>query len=392
MLEIVIHSTALVLALLVTIILLFNFRRNPFINIFILLIILSNLVRIPFYLSYALDWQSVYRDVPKPFSIMFLMNTVFFYHYLKSMLLNAKFQWIQFIAPTVVVIALFMLNWLVPSNDLYQIVLRGLNFPIVVGFVVFYVVSSWKVLFPNLWNASTRNIHYSNFYLIRNWLTALFILFVLLAIRLIGSYTYELITQQKFNNLSFHSVHSILWIIIYITFFSQPTVLYGLQRIDLFSNSEVKDVDDLLKAKFSWRRFPSEIQNKMDQQLSIKLDPKVPEIIRKLESKMAIKVMVKNPNVNIEALSDKLELPKSHVQYVFKYYADFSFVEFRSKIRVYYAVSKMQQGFLSKNTMDALAKESGFSSYNPFYAAFKSEFGTGPSEFNLQLKQVLNKG
>jgi AraC-like DNA-binding protein len=104
---------------------------------------------------------------------------------------------------------------------------------------------------------------------------------------------------------------------------------------------------------------------------------------------MAIKVMVKNPNVNIEALSDKLELPKSHVQYVFKYYADFSFVEFRSKIRVYYAVSKMQQGFLSKNTMDALAKESGFSSYNPFYAAFKSEMGLGPSEVLAQLKKRI---
>jgi AraC-like DNA-binding protein len=39
--------------------------------------------------------------------------------------------------------------------------------------------------------------------------------------------------------------------------------------------------------------------------------------------------------------------------------------------------------------MDALAKESGFSSYNPFYAAFKSEMGLGPSEVLAQLKKRI---
>lgn len=61
-------------------------------------------------------------------------------------------------------------------------------------------------------------------------------------------------------------------------------------------------------------------------------------------------------------------------------------------IRVFHALSKMKDDFLSKNTMDALARECGFSSYNPFYAAFKSEMGVGPSEVLAQLKQGLNQG
>ena len=101
--------------------------------------------------------------------------------------------------------------------------------------------------------------------------------------------------------------------------------------------------------------------------------------------------IVKDPNINIDSLSEKLNIPKSHVQYVFKYYADFTFVTYRTRIRVFYALSKMKEDYLSKNTMDALARESGFSSYNPFYAAFKAEMGVGPSEVLAQLKQSFNQ-
>jgi AraC-like DNA-binding protein len=48
----------------------------------------------------------------------------------------------------------------------------------------------------------------------------------------------------------------------------------------------------------------------------------------------------------------------------------------------------MQEYYHSKNTMDALAKECGFSSYNPFYVAFKMEMGAGPNEILAQLKKV----
>ena len=46
----------------------------------------------------------------------------------------------------------------------------------------------------------------------------------------------------------------------------------------------------------------------------------------------------------------------------------------------------MQDDYLSKNTMDALARECGFASYNPFYSAFKSEMGVGPSEVLIKIK------
>jgi AraC-like DNA-binding protein len=102
-------------------------------------------------------------------------------------------------------------------------------------------------------------------------------------------------------------------------------------------------------------------------------------------------LIVKNPDMNATAFAEKLNIPRTYLQYFFKYHSDISFVQYRSKIRVDYAIEKMQDDYLSKNTMDALAKECGFSSYNPFYAAFKMEMGAGPSEILAELKKSTIK-
>jgi AraC-like DNA-binding protein len=374
------------MAVIVTFLLLMNIRRNPYINVFILLIVISNLIRIPFYLSYSLGWQNMFTDVPKPFNILFLTNTLFFYQYVRLMLHNSRVDYRTLIIPMIIPIVLFLINLLMPKDYMYQIILRGINFPVVVSFVLFYIFLSFKELRIGLWGKTTNEFRFSNFKLIRNWLTALFVLFVLLAIRLIGSYTYELITQKMFVNIAFQPVHSMIWIIVYIVFFINPEILYGLQRLHILPSSMSTDLDQIIKPDFKWRSMPKPIKNKMDVQLSLKMDNRINEIIKKLESKTSLRIIVKDPNINLDSLSEKLNIPKSHLQFVFRYYADFTFVAYRSKIRVFHAIAKMQEDFLSKNTMDALARECGFSSYNPFYAAFKAEMGTGPSEVLAKIK------
>ena len=387
--SVVVHAVSLLFALLVTVILLFNIRRNPFINVFILFIILSNLIRIPFYLTYALGWQTSFPDIPKPFSIIFLTNTLFFFQYVKTMLHQAKVDWKGIYFPLVVPAVLFLINLFMPIENTFQVILRGINFPVVVSYVLFFVYQTYMELRKFMWSKGDKSIRFSNYKLIRNWLTALFILFVLLALRLIGSYTYELFTQKMFLNMAFQPIHSLLWIFIYIVFFIHPEILYGLQRVNLVMSNALVDSEPVFKPDFKWRAIPKAKQNKMDIQLSVKLDRQLPEIIKKLESKTALRHIVKDPNINIDSLSDKLNIPKSHVQYVFKYYADFTFVTYRSRIRVFHALSKMKDDYLSKNTMDALARECGFSSYNPFYAAFKAEMGVGPSEVLAQITKKI---
>ena len=139
---VVIHSISMLMAVIVTLLLLMNIRRNPYINGFILLIIISNLIRIPFYLTYSLGWQNVFTDVPKPFNILFLTNTLFFYQYVRLMLQNSRVNFRSLVIPLMIPFVLFLLNLLMPKDSLSQIILRGINFPVIISYVLFFVFLS----------------------------------------------------------------------------------------------------------------------------------------------------------------------------------------------------------------------------------------------------------
>jgi AraC-like DNA-binding protein len=176
-----------------------------------------------------------------------------------------------------------------------------------------------------------------------------------------------------------------------IQLFLQPEILYGPKETSQsFSTVQVPQSKSM-KPDFKWRTSPKEIVNKLDIQLTLKFNAQLKDIIKKLESKTAMNLIVKNPDMNSAAFAEKLNIPRTYLLYFFKYHSDISFVHYRSKIRVHYAIEKMKDDYLSINTMDALARECGFASYNPFYSAFKSEMGIGPSEVLAELKQGLNQ-
>ena len=93
----------------------------------------------------------------------------------------------------------------------------------------------------------------------------------------------------------------------------------------------------------------------------------------------------------IQDLSNKLNIPKSHVSFVFKYHAKISFNDFKKIIRVQKGIVLIENGFLKNNTIESLAEETGFSSYSAFFKSFKSIIGVSPKEYynnNKVLKQV----
>jgi AraC-like DNA-binding protein len=176
-----------------------------------------------------------------------------------------------------------------------------------------------------------------------------------------------------------------------VQLFLQPEILYGPKDISQPVSTVEVPQSKSMKPNFKWRTVAKEINNKQDFQLTLKFNTQLKEIIKKLESKTAIQLIIRFPAINSSTLAEKLNIPRTYLHYFFKYHSDSSFVSYRSKIRVFHAINKMQEDYLSKNTMDALAKECGFSSYNPFYAAFKMEMGAGPNEILAQLKDISKK-
>ena len=85
----------------------------------------------------------------------------------------------------------------------------------------------------------------------------------------------------------------------------------------------------------------------------------------------------------------KLNIPKSHLSYLFKYHSKISFSDYKKIARIEDTLHLIQADYLKTNTFDSLAKEVGFSSYNPFFTSFKDIVGKPPQEYWASLEAEL---
>jgi len=379
-------------SLIIAIIVLLNLKRNPYLNIFILLIFITNLIRIPFSLTYALGWQTQFPEIPKPFNSLLICNSVFFYWYIRSLLVKGKTSLMGFWIALVVPFLLLVVNLFFRVYPTDKFILKGFSFQIAVIFILYFLYHSYKVVYRVFWVDSRKLLRFSNFKLIRFWVFILVGMYTIGSIRIIIIFSFELIYNKEAIAVGYPYASSIFYLVMLVILFLHPEILYGLQRERIsIPILNVTSTENPMLPTFVWRTQPKAIHNKLDLALAIKFHERMAEITRKLESKVALQAIVKDPNINAIVLAEKLDIPRTYIHFLFKYHSDISFVQYRSKIRVHYAIEKMKEDFLSKNTMDALARECGFASYNPFYSAFKSEMGIGPREVLAELKQGLNQ-
>jgi AraC-like DNA-binding protein len=379
-------------SLLIALIVLRNLKRNPYLNIFIFLIFITNLIRIPFSLTYALGWQTQFPEIPKPFNTLLICNSVFFYWYIRSLLVKGKTSLMGFWLALVVPFLLLVVNLFFRVYPTDKFILKGFSFQIAVIFILYFLYHSYKVVYRVFWVDSRKLLRFSNFKLIRFWVFILVGMYTIGSIRIIIIFSFELIYNKEAIAVGYPYASSIFYLVMLVILFLHPEILYGLQRERIsLPILNVASTENPMLPAFVWRTQPKAIHNKLDLALAIKFHERMAEITRKLESKVALQAIVKDPNINAIVLAEKLDVPRTYIHFLFKYHSDISFVQYRSKIRVHYAIEKMKEDFLSKNTMDALARECGFASYNPFYTAFKSEMGIGPREVLAELKQGLNQ-
>jgi len=390
-----VQSASLILSLLVALILLINIKRNTYFNVYLLVIFFSNFIHNIFTFSYELGWQNEFRDVPRPFNLLFLLNVVLLYQYVRSILRIEKRPVSYVLISISIPILLFLINLIVfyTETDVQSAksILRVINFPVMAIFLFYHLYLASKVLYSFFWGKPTSELWFANERWIRFWLLQLLVFGAVLGLSVCLMFLYELITHKEFVHQNIHHVRYLMTFVFMVQLFLQPEILYGPKETSQpFSTVQVPQSKSM-KPDFKWRTSPKEINNKLDIQLTIKFNIQLKDIIKKLESKTAMNLIVKNPDMNPTAFGEKLNIPRTYLKYFFKYHSDSSFVQYRSKIRVHYAIEKMKDDYLSKNTMDALARECGFASYNPFYSAFKSEMGIGPSEVLAELKQGLNQ-
>ena len=76
-----------------------------------------------------------------------------------------------------------------------------------------------------------------------------------------------------------------------------------------------------------------------------------------------------------------MKIPKSHLFFIFKYYSEISFSDFKRTIRIKEAIRLIQNGYLNTNVIEALSEEIGFSTYSSFFKNFKEIMGMSPQDY-----------
>jgi AraC-like DNA-binding protein len=169
---------------------------------------------------------------------------------------------------------------------------------------------------------------------------------------------------------------------VFIKILITPEILYGW---NFFTQTVIEDkIANLLTSEIWNIDLKPNVTILQDKIVMKKIESSIKEYIIKIDLISADFDMFKNPEFSLSDISEKLVIPVSHLNYIFKYHCSLSFSNFKKLIRIQYSLKLIESNYLKTNTLDTLAKEAGFASYNPFYTSFKDVTGKSPKLYSMR--------
>lgn len=361
---------------------LFSIKSNKLVNLYLVLLFSLASIRMLIRSTYLLGLQDQIKDFTGAYKTFLLFSLPFFFLYFKSIISDSKQfnrkDLVHFIFP----IVLFVFNFIFLNHDyLAPKVIRYTNLFVCSFFAIFYFVKSYQILKNNLWNKQ-QIIHIEHYKLIRNWTLFLITICGILTLRLIVSLAFESVTSNELTGKTLTFLQVILWLIIFLKILISPEILYGLPQL-VPKDSGTKH----FSAINFWHIGEIDIANQQDKKLKEKVDSKILELIDEIEFLAKENNFFRNQKITIMDMANELNIPVSHLVYMFKYHCNLTFTEYKTQIRIEDAKQLIESGFLTINTLESLAIEVGFSSYNPFFTAFKKIVGKSPNEYSMSLSK-----
>jgi AraC-like DNA-binding protein len=324
-------------------------------------------------------------------STSYLLGPLAFF-YVRSILKNnihfTKYDWLHFIVFAIIFIGRFpfiFLSWdakLKIADEIinnYWINLSNSNFnnflPIILNFklkglhFLLYLVAIWYlILRPNFTKTSLQE-RPNQMKTVNNWLY-----FFTVVISFLGVSLFIIVLNflNAKNRITFQYEVDIMFSLVFIGIFLLvfglvlfPQILYSIPVIRTSLFNKVNESSSSVKDK---------VEN-----ISFDLD-----YIEKINFLLSNWIKEKN-YLDLESstfsLSEDIDLPHHHVTYFFNNVNDEKYIEWRSRLRVGYAMSLInsEKGYVK--TIERLGKESGFKSYATFIQSFKRVTGKLPNDY-----------
>ncbi len=285
----------------------------------------------------------------------------------------------HFIAPLALLVFYFTAIVIFPSYlQLFdKIYLIGRNL-----IILFYLTMAIKFLYQYIWNRNSEiKVVQKQNEVIRNWCVYLCASFILIALIRIVTIFHSGVPDKFTYQYSW--APALVWLGIYVKIILTPEILFGYNYL----NKTIEEAQDKNVVNSIWITN-STIQSltiEKDIKLNEKLASSISEYIHKIEELSFHSQLFRKMDLSIEDLANVLDLPSSHLNYIFKYHCHESFTDYKKIVRINDSVKLINNGYLKINTAEALSAEVGFSSYHTFYVTFKSIIGVAPQEYVRKL-------
>ena len=313
------------------------------------------------------------------------LNTIFilfvpvFYLYFKKLIQNknshAYKDLYHFIFPLLVILE----NKLSLIETIFDIKLNYKFVYIFILYSILYNIITFFQLKKHVWfKKASLEIAIKQNQLIRNWTIYFYCALNLMIIRVFISMFVEIKSNQIVNAQNGLWASSIVWLILFSKILRTPEILYGYSYL-VKKSREFNSISNTLS---HWNLVSKiEINNIQDQQLKEKIGAKIEKYIHDIDINLLQDNYFRNPDFALKEFAIVLNIPKSHLKYLFKYHSKVSFSDFKKISRIQDAIQLIDQKFLSTNTLESLSREVGFTSYNPFFTSFKDVVGKSPQDY-----------
>lgn len=380
------YSLVGLLGLITTTIVFIQHKSNRTINLY--LILLFCLISIRFLLETIFYF---YKNLIPNFSYFpfFIIIIPLFHLYIKNIIANTKQYRLKelwhFVFPLVLSFGNLLNNYYYFLGK-YSVVILNIIF---VVYAIIYLAIDFLLLKKNVWNRNSKIqiIDVQN-NLLRKWTLFLFVLYIAISIRLILTLFFDLLNSSFSAGKNQLWISGVLWIIIFVKILITPEILFGY-------NALYKKIYEQKKLDLSLNEIwilieKTNFKNQQDEILKVKIYDDLIKNLKNIERLAFEEKSFRKAKTSATEFAKKLEIPKSHLNFIFKYHCKITFTEFKNIIKIYDALQLIESGFLKINTLDALAIKVGFSSYNPFFTSFKDVTGSTPQAYNKQIAQVSN--
>jgi AraC-like DNA-binding protein len=300
------------------------------------------------------------------------------YLYFDNIINEKKFQsknLLHFVVPLIIGIG-FAINSF--DNSTNSDLFKKIFFVISISFYLTYALFGFVMLYKNAWNRKSeiKAIQKQN-NLIKKWTVFLYVCFVLM---LVTRVTTSIISKKpgSFNN-DYLWIPSLVWMVVFVFLILTPDVLYGYN----FLNKTIDAAAEKLVLKSVWVTEITVITmlSERDKKIDEKMKPLLMEYLHRIEELSFHTHAFRNPDLSLDNIAEALNIPISHINFIFKYHCNESFTDYKKIVRIHDATKLLEGGYLNEHKVETLSAKVGFSSYNTFIVAFKNITGVTTQEY-----------